>query len=391
MIVNHLRILATLRWQDVVDILFLTTLAYHLYVWFWGTKAVKALVGLLALGIVFLMARSWGLFLTTWFFQILWQVLVILLIILFQAEIRQVLERFSPFHVIRSRLRRGACEWIKGLAEAAFSMAEQRIGALLVIEQRDRVDQWVLGGVPLNCDVSPEILLTIFQKSSPLHDGALLLRGERADRAAAFLPLSMRDGLPKEWGTRHRAAAGLSERCDAWVVVVSEERGRVSLAHGGSVREVADRDDLCQLLSEALTPPDGVGVPLLPRWGRLITLRWPAKLGALCGVCLLWVLLAGQQDVEVTVHIPVETTHLPEQMEIVEPVNAEVQVTVRGLRKDAMSLNESNVHAELDLTLARLGRRTFRITRDQILIPNDRVQVLKIEPAEVKFKLKERS
>ena len=96
-------IITNLRFQDVLDILFLTVFVYHLYLWFWGTKAFKALVGLLALGIVFTMARFWGLFLTTWVFQILWQVLVLLIIILFQSEIRQVLERVNPLKMIGLR------------------------------------------------------------------------------------------------------------------------------------------------------------------------------------------------------------------------------------------------------------------------------------------------
>ena len=390
MIVDHLRILMHLRWQDLVDIFFLATVAYHLYVWFWGTKAVKALVGLLALGMIFLMARSWGLFLTTWAFQILWQVLVILVIIVFQSEIRQMLERFNPFQMINSRSRPAARGWINGLAEAAFSMAARKVGALFVIEQRDRVDEWVLGGVGLNCEVSPEILMTVFQKSSPLHDGAVLLRADRVERAAAYLPLTATDGLPKEYGTRHRAAIGLSERCDALVAVVSEERGSVSVARGGKVREVGSPEELSQLLSDPLMGPEsrrGLGMGKI---SRLFSHRWPVKIGALSAVCLLWLLLAGQQDFEVALRLPVETKNLPDSMEILDPVNPEVNITLRGLRKDAMSLNESNVHAELDLTLTRLGRRTFRLTRDQILLPNDRVQVVKIEPPEVKFRIKER-
>jgi hypothetical protein len=96
-------IITNLRFQDILDVLFLSVLVYHLYLWFWGTKAFKALIGLLALGIVFTLARFWGLFLTTWVFQILWQVLVVLIIILFQSEIRQVLEKVNPLQVIGLR------------------------------------------------------------------------------------------------------------------------------------------------------------------------------------------------------------------------------------------------------------------------------------------------
>jgi len=114
-------IITNLRFQDVLDILFLSVLVYHLYLWFWGTKAFKALVGLLAMGVIFTLARFWGLFLTTWVFQILWQVLVVLIIILFQSEIRQVLERVNPLQVITLRRFSKSADWIPNLVTTVFS------------------------------------------------------------------------------------------------------------------------------------------------------------------------------------------------------------------------------------------------------------------------------
>ena len=113
-------IVAHIRFQDVIDILFLAVIAYHLYLWFQGTKALKALVGLLALGTVYTVAELWGLFLTTWMFQILWQVLIILLIILFQSEIRQVLERINPFRAFGWRKLALPEAWIGQFAEGCF-------------------------------------------------------------------------------------------------------------------------------------------------------------------------------------------------------------------------------------------------------------------------------
>lgn len=384
-------IIANLRIQDILDILFLTVTVYYLYLWFWGTKAFKALVGLLALGIVFTLARFWGLFLTTWVFQILWQVLIMLIIILFQSEIRQVLERVNPLKVIGLRPSATSVGWIPGFASTLFSMAEKKIGALIIIERMDLVEELITGGIPLEGDASPEVLVSIFQKDSPLHDGALLLSGGRVAKVGCYLPLSSAEGLPKAWGTRHRAALGLSERCDAWIVVVSEERGEVSVARDGGMLQVRGVDQLVNLVREALAPM----TPEVKAWHKRILAtivhRWPVKLGALCLICLFWLLLAGQQNFEVTLRIPLEVGKLPAAVEILEPVNPEVEITVQGIRKDASTLNRRNVHAEIDLSTARPGNRIFRLSRDQIVLPSDRIEIVRIKPLTMEFKLRETS
>lgn len=387
---HHFAILANLRLQDVLDVLLLTVIAYHLYLWFWGTKAFKALVGLLALGVVYTAARFWGLFLTTWVFQILWQVLVVMLIILFQSEIRQVLERVNPLQVIGLRGFSRTEDWIPNFVEAVFSLAHRRIGALIIFERTDRVEEWVTGGIQLDGEPGPQLLMSIFQKESPLHDGALLIQKGRISQTACYLPLSSSEGLPKEWGTRHRAALGLSERCDAWVVVISEERGEISVAQGAQVIHVENTEQLSQLVREAIAPPK---LPTMTRWERVRAIlihRWHVKLGSLGLVSILWLLLAGQQDFEATIRLPLHIINIPPQMEILEPKKPEVEIKVRGLRKDASTLSERNVHAEIDLSMARFGRRIFRITRDQIVLPNNRIYVVSIEPPEVEFKVKEK-
>ncbi|MBW1800815.1 MAG: diadenylate cyclase, partial [Deltaproteobacteria bacterium] len=201
-------IIKDLRFQDILDIVLLTVVAYHLYLWFRGTKALKALVGLLALGIVFTAARTWGLFLTTWVFQILWQVLVIILIILFQSEIRQVLERVNPLQAFGLRKHSVSGKWIAAFSKTVFDLARRKIGSLIIIERLDRVDEWITGGQQIEGDVSPELLMSIFQKDSPLHDGAMVIRNGQIHQVACYLPLSSAEGLPQEWGTRHRAALG---------------------------------------------------------------------------------------------------------------------------------------------------------------------------------------
>jgi diadenylate cyclase len=387
---NPLPIATHLRVQDIVDILFLTVVAYHLYLWFSGTKALKALIGLFVMGIVFTVARYWGLFLTTWMFQILWQVLVVLLIILFQSEIRQVLERVNPLKMVGLRAFSRAENWVPDFVEGIFSLARRKIGALMIIERMDQVEELITGGVQLDGEANTQLLLSIFQKESPLHDGAMVLQKGRVAKVACYLPLSSVNGLPKEWGTRHRAALGLSELCDAWVVVVSEERGEISLARGGQIIPAENPENLSQLLIEAIAPRKQAEMSWLGRFRSFVVHRLMLKLGTLGLVSFLWLLLAGQQDFEVSLRVPLETKNLPEEMEILEPMKPEVQINVRGLRKDASILTGKNVHAEIDLSSARFGNRTFRITRDHIVLPNDRIYVVNIRPPQVEFKFREK-
>jgi len=386
-----LAILTDLRFQDVLDILFLAVVVYHLYLWFWGTKAFKALVGLLALGIIFTLARFWGLFLTTWVFQILWQVLIVLIIILFQSEIRQVLERVNPLQMLGLRSFPKSADWVASFVKGIYALAERRIGALIIFERTDLVNELITGGIRLEGEPSSEILMSVFQKESPLHDGALLIRKGRIAKAACYLPLSSTEGLPKNWGTRHRAALGLSERCDAWVLVVSEERGEVSLAREGKIVPIANPEELVDLVGKATKTPTVSDGNWRERIRSVVIRRWPIKLGALGLVFVLWLLLAGQQNFEVALTVPVEMKNTPENIEILEPLNPEVLITVRGLRKDASTLNSRNVHAEIDLSPARFGSTLFRITRNQIDLPNDRISIVNIKPTLMEFKFKKAS
>jgi hypothetical protein len=294
-------------------------------------------------------------------------VLVVLLIILFQSEIRQVLERVNPLKIIGLRAFSRAENWVPDFVEGIFSLARRKIGALIIIERMDQVEELVTGGVQLDGEANTQLLLSIFQKESPLHDGAMVLQKGRVAKVACYLPLSSVNGLPKEWGTRHRAALGLSELCRA-----------------------ENPENLSQLLIEAIAPRKQAEMSWLGRFRSFLVHRLMLKLGTLGLVSFLWLLLAGQQDFEVSLRVPLETKNLPEEMEILEPMKPEVQINVRGLRKDASILTGKNVHAEIDLSSARFGNRTFRITRDHIVLPNDRIYVVNIRPPQVEFKFKEK-
>jgi len=378
-------IISNLRFQDILDILFLSVVAYYLFAWFQGTKAFKALIGLIVLGIIFTIAKTWGLFLTTWVFQFLWQILVILIVVLFQSEIRQVLERVNPLQRFGLRRQADFGAWAAEFAKGVFALAEKSTGALFIIERGEKVKEHMTEGQRLEADPTPEILNSIFQKESPLHDGAILIRDGQIVEVACYLPLSPAEGLPKEWGTRHRAALGLSERCDAWIVLVSEERGEVSLARGGRIDRVQTPRDLYEMMREALAPIRPAQKGWKEKVRSLLVYRWRTKLVTFCLLSLIWLVLAGQQNFEVKLQIPVVYRNLPEQMEIVQPQHAQVRITVRGLRKDASTLTKENVIAEIDLSHAYPGKRAFPITRNLIQLPDNRLQLIDVEPQELVF------
>jgi uncharacterized protein (TIGR00159 family) len=337
------------------------------------------MVGLLGLGIIYSVAQIWGLFLTTWVFQIFWQVLVILLIILFQSEIRQVLERVNPFFALGWKKSGAAAPWIESFSKAVFELGVQKIGALILFERKDILKEFVTEGTPIEADPTHEILFSIFDKHSPLHDGAVLIHNGRIATASAFLPLTSRDGLDKEWGTRHRAAIGITEKCDAWALVVSEERGRVSLAKDGILETIDSPEMLSRRLGEVVSPAKLDQSNFLSIVKHFLTNQWKRKLATLAVVSVVWFSFAGQQDVEVTIAIPVTLQNLPAQLRPV-PATQNVKVRTRGQRKDIGMLSSKNVMMVLDLSHAEVGRKNYDLTRRQLSLPNNRIEVLTIDP-----------
>ncbi|MBW1699283.1 MAG: hypothetical protein JRH18_14285 [Deltaproteobacteria bacterium] len=174
------------------------------------------------------------------------------------------------------------------------------------------------------------------------------------------------------------------------MVVVSEERSEVSLARSGRLDRMNSPDELAHLVEEALKIPTPPSTGLLEKIRSLLITRWRLKLGTLGLVSALWLLFAGQQDFEVSLQVPLEVRNLPAQMEILQPLNPRIKITIRGLRKDASTVNPAEVSAYVDLSMAGLGRRIFRILPDQVSLPNEQVNVVRIEPSEIFFEFKEK-
>ncbi|MBC2705355.1 diadenylate cyclase [Desulfobacula sp.] len=387
---NLFAILSNIGLPDILDILFISIVSYQLYIWFWGTKAFKALIGIILLSGVFIVAKSWGLFLTTWVFQILWQVFVILLIILFQREIRQMLERFNPLKTIGFKYKSAADGWVPPFAGWAFDVAKKRIGALIVFERIDLVFDLITKGISMECDPQPEILDSIFYKESPLHDGAILVSKGKILKTSCYLPLSAREDLPQEWGTRHRAALGLTEQCDAWVMIISEERGEVSFAVDNDIRKVNDEKELAALLEDAAFDFKETDTDIKKKIKSWFTRRYKIKTIVLALVFIMWLLFAGQQNFEKKINLPLNFRNTPAGLMVSQPIDPKISIICRGLRKDVSLLDENNIITSIDLFSARPGTSFYNITTGNLTLPNDRVHIVHITPARIELTLGKR-
>lgn len=229
-------ILSTIGWRDVIDILLVALLLYKLYMMLKDTRALTLLKGLIVLLVATLVSKWLGLNVINWLLQKSMTVVLVALPIVFQPELRRALEQLGRGHLFGKNAflnEEEAQSLLDETVKAVAVLAKNKIGALLVFERETRLSDFVETGIKVDGLVSAEFLTNIFIPNSPLHDGAVIVRGNRVSAAGCILPLTDDPTLGKELGTRHRAALGISEQTDAIIVVVSEETGIISVAEGG--------------------------------------------------------------------------------------------------------------------------------------------------------------
>lgn len=250
-----MKILELVRWQDIVDILIVTVIIYRVLLIIKGTKAARMLMGIGLLFLVLLFSKFMGLYTIDWIVQSLWAQIVLALIILFQPEIRKALAQMGEARFLPSFTSAEEVRSIEEIVKAAIALANRKIGALIVIEKETDLKDFSEMGTQLDGKVSRELLLSIFHPSSPIHDGAVIIRGNRVIAAGCFLPLSLSAHYSRAYGTRHRAALGLTEETDAVVIIVSEETGRITTAVGNNIEKNVEMGYLRDFLTENFITP----------------------------------------------------------------------------------------------------------------------------------------
>ena len=265
-----------LRWTDIVEILILAFLIYHILLWIKNTRAWSLLKGLLVIGAFVAIAAVFNMSTILWIVQHVTGLAVTAIVILLQPELRSAMEELgqtnflsSLFNVDYTRTPEGrfSDKTINELVRASLQMSKVNTGALIVIEQTTPLQEYARTGIDMDALVTSQLLINIFEKNTPLHDGAVIIRKNRVIAATCYLPLTDRLDLGKELGTRHRAAVGISEISDSVTIVVSEETGYISVAKEGRLQKNVDENELTKILEALLTEKNnGHNMDVLKKW-----------------------------------------------------------------------------------------------------------------------------
>jgi uncharacterized protein (TIGR00159 family) len=378
---HFLSLLQGIGWENILDIALASVLLWL------GIDALRrsrmriAGLVLLGFGALFLIVKHLEMQLTVWILQGLASLFVLILIIVFQSEIRLRLERLSGRLVGR---RTPQLSWAVPdiLCETLMTLSKARRGALIILPGNDPLELFTTEGLPLNGQLSLPLLLSIFDPNSPGHDGALIVEGFRAARFGVHLPLSKDNEQLQGRGTRHAAALGLSEKTDALVLVVSEETGRVTAAQNGTLRPLQRLRDLQEAIAGFFEEHCDPGRKRVPS-------KFLGK-GSLEGVLavflalVLWMFLVPGSEIDTIVRqVPLKIENVPADYTLKEVVPAEVAVTLSGPRRKLFLFDAENLTIPVDATLTRFGRQTFSLPPSSILLPRD-LEVAEIQPSQIK-------
>lgn len=239
--------------KTIIEIAILWFVIYHIMLFFEGTRAVHVLRGIIILLIMFFVFQKLGLERLDWLFTKLFAISVIAILIIFHPEIRQGLARLGQRHLFGTVLREEELEHLlRDIVKASDGLSKYRIGALIAIEKEMSLKPYIENGVQVDANVSSELIQTIFTPGSLLHDGGIIIQHGRIAAAGCLFPLTENQDLSRVFGTRHRAAIGLSEEMDAIVIIVSEERGDVSLAYQGRLYQGLEKEELLSKIKEVI-------------------------------------------------------------------------------------------------------------------------------------------
>ncbi|MDD6490630.1 MAG: diadenylate cyclase CdaA [Firmicutes bacterium] len=262
---TYLSRVSGIRWADILEMIILTFLIYHILVWIKNTKAWSLLKGILVIAVFILFAAYFQMNTILWIVNNMFSVAVTAVIVIMQPELRKAIEELGrkniissivPFEVGRSPGEgRFSDKTINEIAKACVEMGRAKTGALIVVEQKQRLTEYERTGIDVDGIVTSQLLINIFEHNTPLHDGAVIIRGNRVTSATCYLPLSDNMQLSKDLGTRHRAGVGISEVTDSLTIIVSEETGKISVAYEGELERNLNGDMLKEKLKSIQNKP----------------------------------------------------------------------------------------------------------------------------------------
>lgn len=377
------------RIADAVDIVLIALILYAAIIWFRETTSRRMLVGVVVLACIYFAARNFELYLTSQLLHAGFTVVLIVLVVVFQEDLRRAFERIASLGTLEVFQRSPLASFDADvLVEVAFDLATKRRGALIVLPGNDPLARHIQGGIELSGKLSKPLLDSLFDPGSAGHDGAALVEAGRVTKFAVHLPISK--NRKDAHGTRHAAARGLSERADALTIVVSEERGVVSLAEHGQlkiIRSAAELKRRLEVFSEENFPTTGEVF-----WKKFIVRHWRAKLLSVAMAAIAWLVLAyNPSTIQRTFVVPIDYRNVPEELEINDFAPTETRVTLSGTEPAFRILEPATLKIALDLSDARAGEKSIHVgLRKSLAVPAN-LSVYRIEHSTISLHLSRRA
>ena len=376
-----------ITFAEVVDIIFVAVLLYTAIVWARQTRAAFVVRGILILGGIYIIARYLDLQMTAWVFQGFFAIFLIMIVVIFQEELRQFFERIAVWSLARKRVPPLGSQTSDILVRNLSDLAKEHVGALMVIRGNDPFERHITGGIALDGKLSGPLLKSIFDPHSPGHDGAVLVEQDSITRFAAHLPLSKDLTQLTHVGTRHSAALGLAELTDALCIVVSEERGTISFARDGKLREVENLQQLGAVIDSFLrtkfpsTQQSNISLQFFRE-------NWIAKAISLSLAIGFWyIFVPGSKTVQVSYRIPVSVENLPADLRVEDIEPPMVNATFSGPRRAFYLFDARKIRVAIDVSMADLGRRTFNISEQNIRYPKE-LTLTEVSPSTLRLSVK---
>lgn len=244
---ENIRLLQLSTWQIVIDILLVSVIFYWLFLFIRGSRTYHVILGILVLALGFLISKALSLVAVDWLLNRFLTMLLVAIPIIFQQELRQGLEKLGQTQRFMNHVSREANKIIQEITQASEHLAERKIGALIVFEGQTPLKEYIQTGVPLDAKISKELLISIFDRHSPLHDGAVIISNNLIRSAGSILQHSLKE-YDHQFGTRHKAALSLSEGTDARIIVISEEKGSISWIQNAEMQTRVTPEQLRKLL-----------------------------------------------------------------------------------------------------------------------------------------------
>jgi uncharacterized protein (TIGR00159 family) len=370
MLTRFWSMLKSFQIQDVFDIAIVAVMISAILIWFKDRASRFVLFGIGLLGLIYILARFFQLYLTTLVLQGFFAIFLFVIVVIFQEDFRRFFERLALLGSFKISLREAAPSSSSAeiIAHTADNLARQHIGALMVIAGNDPLDRHLTGGVKLDGLLSEQLLESIFDPHSKGHDGAVVIRGNRIEQFGCHLPLTDNVHPKRHFGLRHTAALGLSERCDSICVVVSEERGTMSLARSEKLITIKNAAELRNILEDFSTR----NAPAKPHRTFLAWLKEHPreKVLALIFAFILWIAFGYQRDsVRRDFTVPIEYVNLAHDSVLEGSKSTDAMVALTGPSQAFQLLNPEKLKISIDLENIKQGKQEIKLTGEMITLP----------------------